>query len=373
MGHFHYSDRQIKKIKHSSRLFFLVLFVSFLPDLIKNLYFHHHFFLNNSTILLLTSYFLPVSGIAIVILVSIFEIKLSKLSQNLFLVLFMFIVMLPLLFIYKTNYGKLPLFLLFLSFLSYIILVDSLITTNYNITVAKNIVPIQDYIKSIDSFFTDSIFNNYLAYFLFPIGFFVIYVVTFFFNIDDNYKIFWMILFSLILILSFLIYKLIFINLSKLSTPFVVDSFDLEYILKELTFITSKEDSLKEISYAISGMRTTVMYYSSYLIIIVLNIIFALLFLVDLKVNTKLVITILAFMIFICVQIPFIIGQKRSLLKLTKDYSGIKNENLRQEILKYSPLIPKFDLLTAISFGSISGGLIFTLIDNFLKSNITIK
>lgn len=66
-------------------------------------------------------------------------------------------------------------------------------------------------------------------------------------------------------------------------------------------------------------------------------------------------------------QLPYIWGQYLLHQKVCEPFEGLPREDVKEKIMKYAPLFPKFHFLGALITNGTAGGLAYFLLDNFIK------
>lgn len=66
-------------------------------------------------------------------------------------------------------------------------------------------------------------------------------------------------------------------------------------------------------------------------------------------------------------QLPFALGQSALHEKVLERYEGAKRADIAEKLKKYSPLFPTFDFLAALFTTGTAGGVLYVLLDNFVK------
>jgi len=66
-------------------------------------------------------------------------------------------------------------------------------------------------------------------------------------------------------------------------------------------------------------------------------------------------------------QLPFVLGQSALHEKVLERYEGTKRADIAEKLKKYSPLFPTSDFLAALFTTGTAGGVLYVLLDNFIK------
>lgn len=66
-------------------------------------------------------------------------------------------------------------------------------------------------------------------------------------------------------------------------------------------------------------------------------------------------------------QLPFVLGQSALHEKVLERYEGVKRADISEKLKKYSPLFPTSDFLAALFTTGTAGGVLYVLLDNFIK------
>lgn len=67
-------------------------------------------------------------------------------------------------------------------------------------------------------------------------------------------------------------------------------------------------------------------------------------------------------------QLPYVIGQSLLYEKIAERYEGVKREEINEKLKKYAPLFPKFEFFASLSTTGTAGGLVYFLLDQFMKN-----
>jgi hypothetical protein len=66
-------------------------------------------------------------------------------------------------------------------------------------------------------------------------------------------------------------------------------------------------------------------------------------------------------------QLPYVLGQAALHEKVLERYEGVKRAEMAEKLKKYTPLFPTSDFLAALFTTSTAGGILYFLLDNFVK------
>jgi serine/threonine-protein kinase len=117
----------------------------------------------------------------------------------------------------------------------------------------------------------------------------------------------------------------------------------------------------------ITDLRKVYLYDSVHNVILLVAFFVVLLSLWNIPVDGKWIVAILIGLGLVFCQLPFVIGQSLLHEKVLDRYEGVQRANMAGEIKKSAPLFPATDFLTALFTTGTAGGLVYYLLDQFVK------
>lgn len=132
----------------------------------------------------------------------------------------------------------------------------------------------------------------------------------------------------------------------------------------------SKDQKKNELDLAIeiSNFRKLYLYDSIHNAVLLISFLIFNLKLWSINFEIKYVIFTFLVSLFLFCQLPYVIGQSRLHKKLSGRYSGREYSEVVEQLEKLAPIFPKFIFLGSLFATGTTGGMIYYLIDQFLKN-----
>ncbi|GEM_PF-2822908 len=117
-------------------------------------------------------------------------------------------------------------------------------------------------------------------------------------------------------------------------------------------------------------LRKAYLYDSTHNAILLFAFALIILELGHIPIDTKWMVTALLGLILFMCQLPYIIGQSLLHEKVRDRYEGLKREEMAENLRKKAPLLPTVDFLAALFTTGTAGGVIYYLLDQFIKNTL---
>lgn len=132
------------------------------------------------------------------------------------------------------------------------------------------------------------------------------------------------------------------------------------------------ESDLKEkqdlsIAYIATDLRKIYLYNAAHNVTLLFAFVFSGASLINIFVDLKWVILSLLSLSLVFVQLPYMIGQSLLHEQVLDKYEGTQRADIIEKLRKNAPLFPTSDFLAALSATGTAGGLLYYVLDNFLK------
>lgn len=117
----------------------------------------------------------------------------------------------------------------------------------------------------------------------------------------------------------------------------------------------------------VADLRKVYLYDAVHNVILLVAFAAAVLGLWGISIDVKWLIASLVGLSLLFNQLPFVLGQSALHEKVLERYEGTKRADIAEKLKKYSPLFPTSDFLAALFTTGTAGGVLYVLLDNFIK------
>lgn len=122
-----------------------------------------------------------------------------------------------------------------------------------------------------------------------------------------------------------------------------------------------------DLAYMVTDLRKIYLYDAMHNVILLVAFAAAAIRLWGIPIDVKWLMVSLVGLSLLFNQLPFVIGQSALHERVLERYEGIKRADMAEKLKKYSPLFPTSDFLAALFTTGTAGGVLYVLIDNFIK------
>ena len=122
------------------------------------------------------------------------------------------------------------------------------------------------------------------------------------------------------------------------------------------------------LAYMISDLRKAYLYDSAHNVILLVSFAFIMAAMSKISIGIQWVVLALVGLGFIFGQLPYIIGQSLLHEKILDRYEGVKRAEVAEQLRKNAPLFPTVYFLAALFTTGTAGGLLYFLMDQFLRN-----
>ncbi len=142
------------------------------------------------------------------------------------------------------------------------------------------------------------------------------------------------------------------------------------FIPSQETSVGDHEQTDIDIAYMISDLRKMYLYNAVHNVILLIVFIAFALNLSGFIVKTKWLLSGLIGSSLIFNQLPYMIGQLRLHDRVLERFEGVKRSEIAEKLKKYAPFFPKVDFLSALFTAGTAGGVLYFLLDQFVKNTL---
>lgn len=125
-----------------------------------------------------------------------------------------------------------------------------------------------------------------------------------------------------------------------------------------------------DLAYMVSSLRKVYLYDAMHNVILLVAFMAVVVSLWGVAIDPKWLIGSLIGLALVFNQLPYVVGQSRLHEKVLEQYEGVEHGEVAAQLKKYSPLFPTFDHLTALFATGTAGGLVYFLLDQFVKNTL---
>lgn len=128
--------------------------------------------------------------------------------------------------------------------------------------------------------------------------------------------------------------------------------------------------ALQDLSLAcmVSDLRKIYFYDATHNVALLIALVAVVISLWGFSVDMKWLVGSLIGLVLVFNQLPYVIGQAQMHAKVLEKYEGVNRAEVAEKLKKYAPLFPSFDSVAALFMSGTAGGIVYFLIDQFVKS-----